>query len=162
MSNEEKILLMLEGLNGKVEGLNGKVEGISNDLKELSSNVKKQGVVLENLVSKVEKLEERMDRLEERMDRLKENQVELEQIVTSTKEIVVMLENEQSQRIGVLFDADVRLHDMFKETLTEVRGAKLQLNIHAVDLSNLNQKLANMEHKINKLWRAHENELNIA
>ena len=169
MSNEEKIILMLEGLGSRIDGLTGKVDGLtskvewmSDDLEELSDTVKKQGEILENLVSKVEKLEDRMDRLEDRMDKLEENQVKLEQLVVSTKEVVVLLETEQAQRIGSLFDADSRLYDTVKKALAEVSKVEPRLDFYGIDIMKLLSEQADMKYKLNKLLRLHENELNIA
>ena len=141
MSNEEKILTMLTGL--------------SNDLGELASAVNNHGVVLEKLVSNVEKLEEGQVKLEINLTRL-------EQLVQDTKESVVLLENEQSRRIGALYDANERLYDMMKKALFDVSAVESRLDMHSIDIARLYVERTELNYKLNKLLRNQENERNSA
>ena len=162
MSNEEKIMLMLEGLNSKVEGIDSKVEGISNDLKEFSNTVADHGIVLEKLVDKVDKLKEGQAKLEEGQSKLEKDMTRLEQLTISAKEVVVLLENEQDKRIGTLYDANSRLYGMIKEALAEVSKVEPRLDFYNVDITRLLTEQADLKYKLNKLLRLHENELSIA
>ena len=108
MSNEEKILQMLEGLTVEVKGISGKLERLESKVgmlegkvdtlegkvDRLTERVDKQGVVLEVLVGKVESLEQGQNELMQDIAKLKQSHTKLEQGHVKLEQSHVKLEQD--------------------------------------------------------------------
>ena len=149
MKNEEKILTMLEGLTSTVTKQGTALDKLTSTVEGLSSTVTKQGAALDKLVGKVDKLEtdvaklqQGQDRLETDVAKLQQGQDRLEEIIIETKESVVLIENDHGKKIGALFDAQSRIHDIAKEILTKVNRIDARLDRHDIEIVDLYLKRA--------------------
>lgn len=87
MNNEEKILELLEKLNGTVGTLTGTVE-------TLTGTVEQHGVMLADISKRLDGVDGRLDSMDSRLD----------SVETLAKRTAVLLENEYAEKLQALFD----------------------------------------------------------
>jgi adenosyl cobinamide kinase/adenosyl cobinamide phosphate guanylyltransferase len=80
--------------------------------------------ILETLVVKVDKLEQGQAKLEQRQAKLESEMVELKAEVQSTKEHVILIENEHGKKIGALFDGQDVLLGYIKKMNEDIARIK--------------------------------------
>ena len=145
MENDKNVMTMLERIFSRVEGIASRLDGLERKVEEGQAK----------LEQRLEKLEQRFEKLEQRLDNL-------EQLVTATKENVALLETEQSQRIGVLFDAYISLREMMKKALESFESVRPKINTHDIDIMNVYIELEKMKLRVDQLSKGFARELNSA
>ena len=94
MNNEEKILELLEKLNGTVGTLTGTVE-------TLTGTVEQHGVMLADISKRLDGVDGRLDSMDSRLDSMDGR---LDSVETLAKRTAVLLENEYAEKLQALFD----------------------------------------------------------
>ncbi len=105
MTNETKILTILETLAEDVGGVKQDICGLKQDFGVLKEDVSGLKQDVSSLNQRMDRMELRMDGQEQQMDGLLLGQKRIEQDVKTIKQIVIDIENEQIPRINILFDA---------------------------------------------------------
>lgn len=123
MNNEEKILEMLEKLNGTVE---------------------KQGKLLEKHGEMLEKIDQRMDRMDQRMDRMEER---IDQIDERSQRTALLMETEVSKKLNLLYEGHGLIMESLDKLATQDRVGKLEDEIIVLKTAfkTLSQRLSELE-----------------
>ena len=106
MNNEEKILLMLEGLVADVKDLKTDVAGLKTDVAGLKTDV----AGLKNDVQV----------LKQDVQVLKQEMKEVKQDLRDVKDRLIIIENDHGQDIKALYDRYSLTHDICKEIREEI------------------------------------------
>ena len=108
MNNEEKILSMLERMQGDISGLKDDVSGLKDDVSGLKDGQAR-------LEARMDRMENRMDRMESRMDKLETGQGQLRKHVSDLEQALVpaalKLENEVCPKLDFVIESQSALLD---------------------------------------------------
>jgi len=106
MNNDEKILLMLEGLTA--------------DVKDLKTDVKDLKTDVAGLKTDVQALKEEMKEVKQDVQILKQEMKEVKQDLREVKDRVIIIENDHGQDIKALYDGYSLTNDICKEIRDEI------------------------------------------
>jgi len=113
MNNEEKILLMLEGLVADVKDLKTDVAGLKTDVAGLKTDVA-------GLKNDVQVLKQDVQVLKQDVQVLKQEMKEVKQDLRDVKDRLIIIENDHGQDIKALYDRYSLTHDICKEIREEI------------------------------------------
>ncbi len=132
MNNEEKILSILETMQGSIVAMQGDISTINNRLQGIDER-------LDGIDERLDRMDERIDGIDGRLDKLELEQSEMASVIKRIDRSVILIENEHGKKIGALFDGYQASLDRDKAIEPRVTLLERTTERHGLEILTLKQ-----------------------
>ena len=111
MNNEEKILSILETMNGRMDTMNGRMDTISDRVETISDRMDTMNDRVDAIASDVSTLKAGQAKLEAGQEKLEAGQAKLEKDLESVRNSVTRIELDHGKKLDALFEGNKQLNE---------------------------------------------------
>ena len=139
MNNEEKILSILETMQGNIETMQGDIKAIKGRLDGIDERFAGVDKRFDGIDERFGGIDERFDGIDERLDALESEHAEIASAVRRIDKSVILIENEHGRKIGALFDGYQAGLDRDKAIEPRVTQLERTAERHSLEILTLKQ-----------------------